>query len=202
MQDLLERTGIRRRDLKVLAAGGALASLEGHRHKARWTVAGVEEPTRLFRSMDRYEAVPMLKRPTEGQDIVADYKSLGLTLGRHPLALVRKRLALHHYVTAGALKTLPGGSRIKVAGLVITKQRPGTASGVTFVTLEDESGYTNLIVWKKIAEKQRNVLLNARLMGVEGELQIEGKVIHVIVRRLIDHSELLGELLVPSRSFR
>ncbi len=94
------------------------------------------------------------------------------------------------------------GCRVKVAGLVITKQRPGTASGVTFVTLEDESGCTNLIVWKKIADEQRGVLLNARLMGVEGELQIEGKVIHVIARKLIDHSELLGELLVPSRNFR
>jgi error-prone DNA polymerase len=94
------------------------------------------------------------------------------------------------------------GCRIKVAGLVITKQRPGTASGVTFVTLEDESGCINLIVWKKIADEQRGVLLNARLMGVEGELQKEGKVIHVIARRLIDHSEMLGMLLVPSRNFR
>jgi error-prone DNA polymerase len=89
-----------------------------------------------------------------------------------------------------------------VAGLVITKQRPGTASGVTFVTLEDESGCTNLIVWKKIAEEQRDVLLHARLMGVEGELQKEGKVIHVIARKLIDHSELLGELAVRQRNFR
>ncbi|MFQ5981810.1 MAG: OB-fold nucleic acid binding domain-containing protein, partial [Woeseiaceae bacterium] len=94
------------------------------------------------------------------------------------------------------------GQHIRVAGLVITKQRPGTASGVIFVTLEDETGCTNLIVWKKIADEQRSVLLNARLMGVEGELQIEGKVIHVIARKLIDHSELLGELLVPSRNFR
>jgi error-prone DNA polymerase len=91
---------------------------------------------------------------------------------------------------------------VKVAGLVITKQRPGTASGVTFVTLEDESGCTNLIVWKKIADEQRSVLLNARLMGVEGELQIEGKVIHIIARKLIDHSALLGGLLLRSRNFR
>ena len=202
MQELLERAGIKRRDLDVLAASGALSALGGHRHKARWMVAGVEEPTRLFSSMDRDEATPMLRRPAEGQDIVADYKSLGLTLGRHPLALVRKRLDLHDYVTAGALKSLPKGSCVKVAGIVITKQRPGTASGVTFVTLEDESGYSNVIVWKKIAEEQRNVLLNARLMGVEGELQAEGTVIHVIARRLTDHSEMLGELLLRSRNFR
>ena len=91
---------------------------------------------------------------------------------------------------------------MKIAGLVITKQRPGTASGVTFVTLEDETGCSNLVVWKKIAEDQRDVLLNARLMGVQGELQKEGKVIHVIARKLVDHSDLLGELAVRSRDFR
>jgi error-prone DNA polymerase len=202
VQDLLERAQLERRDLNVLAASGALSSLTGHRHKARWSVAGVEKPTRLFPAMDRYEPTPMLRRPTEGQDIVADYKTLGLTLERHPLALVRPQLLAHDYLTAGALKRLPTGSRVKVAGIVITKQRPGTASGVTFVTLEDESGYTNLIVWKKIAEGQRSVLLNARLMGVDGILQAEGKVIHVIARRLIDHSEMLGELALHSRDFR
>jgi error-prone DNA polymerase len=97
---------------------------------------------------------------------------------------------------------MTSGRHIRVAGLVITKQRPGTASGVTFVTLEDETGCTNLIVWKKIAEEQRDVLLHARLMGVEGELQKEGKVIHVIARKLLDHSELLGELTVRQRNFR
>jgi len=94
------------------------------------------------------------------------------------------------------------GRNIRIAGLVITKQRPGTASGVTFVTLEDETGCSNLVVWKKVAEEQRDVLLNARLMGVQGELQKEGKVIHVIARKLIDHSALLGELAVKSRNFR
>jgi error-prone DNA polymerase len=202
VQELLERTGIKRGDLNALATSGALASLAGHRHKARWTVAGVEEPTPLFPSMSRYEALPMLQRPTEGQNIIADYKSLGLTLERHPLAVVRRNFATRGYVLAGKLKTLTGGRSVKVAGIVITKQRPGTASGVTFVTLEDESGYINLIIWKKIAEQQRSVLLNARLMGVEGELQIEGKVVHVIARRLIDHSEMLGDLLLRSRNFR
>ena len=144
----------------------------------------------------------MLRRPTEGQDIVADYKSLGLTLERHPVALLREYLDSYRYVQAGDLKTLPTGRHVHVAGLVITKQRPGTASGVTFVTLEDESGYINLIVWKKIADEQRDALLNARLMGVDGELQIEGKVVHVIARKLHDHSALLGELQVRQRNFR
>jgi error-prone DNA polymerase len=202
IQQLLEKTGLKRRELDVLAASGALESLAGHRHKVRWTAAGVETPTPLFSSLDRFEAVPMLRRPTEGQDIVADYQSVGLTLGRHPVALIRKHLDSHGYVPASRLGELPSGQWMRIAGLVITKQRPGTASGVTFVTLEDETGCSNLVVWKKIAEEQRDVLLNARLMGVQGELQKEGKVIHVIARRLVDHSELLGELTVRSRDFR
>jgi len=202
IQQLLERTGLNRRELGALAAAGALRSIAGHRHKVRWTVAGVEEPTPLFPSLDRYEAMPMLRRPTEGQDIVADYQSIGLTLGRHPMKLIRRHLDRYHYVSAVELETLDAGRPVRIAGLVITKQRPGTASGVTFVTLEDETGCSNLVVWKKIADEQRDVLLNARLMGVHGELQKEGKVIHVIARRLVDHSELLGELSVRSRDFR
>jgi error-prone DNA polymerase len=202
IQALQERTGLERRDLNALAAAGALKSLAGHRHKARWNVAGVEAATPLFSSFDRYEAVPMLRKPTEGQDIVADYQSLGLTLGRHPVSLLRRHLDRHRYVPAERLARIEAGQAIRVAGLVITKQRPGTASGVIFVTLEDETGCSNLIVWKTVADEQREVLLNARLLGVEGELQKEGKVIHIIARRLIDHSHLLGELTVRSRDFR
>jgi len=202
IQELLERTGISRRELGALASAGALAPIDGHRHKVRWTVEGVEEPTPLFTSMDRYEATPLLKKPTEGQNIVADYKSLGLTLERHPMKLIRHRLDCFGCVLSADLKQIPTGRRVRVAGLVITKQRPGTASGVTFVTLEDESGYINLVVWKKTADEQRDVLLNSRLMGVDGELQVEGKVVHVIARRFVDYSELLGELTVKSRNFR
>ena len=202
IQLLLERTGLNRCELGVLAAAGALKSLAGHRHKVRWTVAGVEEPAPLFPSQDRFEAVPMLRRPTEGQDIVADYQSLGLTLGRHPMRLIRPHLDRYRYVSAEQLETLAAGRQLRIAGLVITRQRPGTASGVTFITLEDETGHSNLIVWKKIAEEQRDVLLNASLIGVQGELQKEGKVIHVIAKKLFDHSELLGELVPESRDFR
>jgi error-prone DNA polymerase len=202
IQQLVERTSLHRRDLSALAAAGALKSLDGHRHKVRWTVAGVEEPTPLLASLQRYEPAPMLRKPTEGQNIVADFKSLGLSLERHPVALLRHHLNRRRYIPATELASLPTGRQVRVAGLVITKQRPGTASGVTFITLEDETGHVNLILWKKNAEEQRDVLLAARLMGVEGELQIEGKVIHVIVRRMIDHSRWLGELTVPSREFR
>jgi error-prone DNA polymerase len=133
---------------------------------------------------------------------VADYRSVGLTLERHPLHLIRHRLDRYRYLQADRLPGVATGHGIGVAGLVITKQRPGTASGVTFVTLEDETGHINLIVWKQVAEQYRAALLNARLMGVRGELQIEGKVIHVIARQLIDHTEMLGDLEVRSRDFR
>jgi len=156
----------------------------------------------LLRSLDRFEAAPLLRKPTEGQNIVADYQSLGMTLGRHPLHLLRHRLDRYQYRQAASLPQLVSGSGVNVAGLVITKQRPGTASGVTFVTLEDESGHINLIVWKQVAESYRPELLNARLMGVRGELQIEGEVLHVIAQQLIDHTEMLGNLLITSRDFR
>jgi error-prone DNA polymerase len=201
-QALVERTGVGKRELGALASADALKSFERHRHGARWAVAGVEEPTPLFASMDRYEPRPLLRKPTEGQDIVADYQSLGLTLGRHPLHLLRDRLNRYRYRTAVDLPSLVDGQPISVAGLVITKQRPGTASGVTFVTLEDETGYMNVVVWKAIAERDRAMLLNAKLMGVRGEVQIEGKVIHIVARQLIDHSAMLGNLLVKSRDFR
>jgi error-prone DNA polymerase len=202
IQQLLERAGLKRRELGVLASAGALETLEGHRHRARWAVAGAEKPTALLPSLARFEPTPMLKAPTEGQNIVADYQSTGLSLERHPVQLLRHRLDRYHYVRSEQLRELGDGAAIRVAGLVITKQRPGTASGVIFVTLEDESGYVNLVVWKQLAERDRAALLNARLMGVHGKLQIEGQVIHVIAEQLMDHTDMLGNLVVTSRDFR
>ena len=202
VQELLERAQLEQRELGLLATAGALKVLSGDRHRARWVVTGTEKPLPLFKSMPHYAASPLLKKPTEGQNIVADYQSTGLTLRRHPMCFLRRHLDRYDYMAAEQLAVRLTGQRINVAGLVITKQRPGTASGVTFVTLEDESGQINVIIWKKIAEEFRLVLLNARLLGIAGELQIEGKVIHVIARRLFDHTEMLGGLSVHSRDFR
>jgi error-prone DNA polymerase len=202
VQALLERAGLDRRELGVLASSGALQPLSGDRHRARWAVAGAEKPMPLFPNMARYEATPLLQKPTEGQNIVADYRSTGLTLERHPMCLLRRHLDRYRYVQAEQLPVLGDGHKVNVAGLVITKQRPGTASGVIFVTLEDETGQINLVLWKQVAEQYRAALLNARLLGVAGELQIEGQVIHVIARQLFDHSDLLGDLSVHSRDFR
>ena len=201
-QALFERACLDRRELGVLASSGALRPLSGDRHRARWAVAGTEKPMPLFPSMVRYEPAPLLTKPTEGQNIVADYRSTGLTLERHPMYLLRRHFDRYCYAQAKTLPVLGDGHAVNVAGLVITKQRPGTASGVIFVTLEDETGQINLVLWKQIAEQYRAELLNARLLGVAGELQIEGQVIHVVARRLFDHSNLLGNLSVRSRDFR
>jgi len=146
--------------------------------------------------------LPPLPAPTEGQQIVADYASLGLTLRRHPLALLRGQLSHHGLLSAAEVLRRAHGQRVRTGGLVITRQRPASAHDVTFITLEDETGHVNLVVWKALAERQRAVMLGARLLGVYGEVQREGSVVHVIARRLYDHSALLGDLAAPSRDFR
>jgi error-prone DNA polymerase len=202
VQSLAVRAQLDRQDLGRLAAAGALARLTGHRYRAAWQVAGVEAPSPLFAKPQIVEGLPLLRAPREGQDIVADYRHVGLTLRRHPLALLRQRLDSCSVLSAIRLREQPNSSRVRTAGLVVTRQRPGTASGVTFVTLEDETGYVNLIVWRQIAERQRRALVGARLLGVTGELQLEGEVMHVIVHRLTDLSRWLGDLVAPSRDFR
>ncbi|MBN8280147.1 MAG: error-prone DNA polymerase, partial [Gammaproteobacteria bacterium] len=168
---------------------------------AHWAVAGIEPPLPVFPAVAIAEGLPLLRAPTEGQDLVADYQSLGLTLGRHPLALLRGRLRRQGLCTASELQEARDEARVHTAGIVTTRQRPGSAEGVTFVTLEDETGYINLIVWRRLAERQRRVLLESRLLGVWGEVQRQGDVLHVIATHLEDHSGLLGALPSRSRDF-
>jgi error-prone DNA polymerase len=147
------------------------------------------------------EGRPLLSAPTEGQAIAADYASLGLTLGRHPLALLRERQRLAALVPAGELTQVGNGASVRTAGIVLMRQRPSTASGVTFLTLEDESGQVNVIVWESVGRAQRRALIESRLLEVHGELQQQDGVTHLIARRLIDRSALLGELVTRSRDF-
>jgi error-prone DNA polymerase len=151
---------------------------------------------------DESEIRQLLPIPTEGQEIVADYASLGLSLRRHPLALLRGQLRRRGLVPAAEAAARTHGARVRTGGLVVTRQRPASAHDVTFVTLEDETGHLNLVVWKALAERQRAVLVGARLLGVYGEVQREGEVVHVVARRLYDHSALLGDLVATSRDFR
>ncbi|MGC4028065.1 MAG: error-prone DNA polymerase [Steroidobacteraceae bacterium] len=200
VQDLGDRARLARRDLEALAAAGALAALAGHRHLAFWRVAGYLPP--LPTAPDaRDEALPMLRAPTEAGDIHADYRALGFTLGRHPLALLRERMRPLGFLTAEQLQGCPGGSLVRVGGIVTARQRPGTSSGVTFVTLEDETGQVNVIVWLRTAERCNAALVNARLMEVRGELQRESEVTHVIARTLVDRSAWLGRLDIEVHEF-
>ncbi|MEQ9061513.1 MAG: error-prone DNA polymerase [Gammaproteobacteria bacterium] len=201
VDDLAVRAALDRAALRALSRAGALASLAGNRHQASWAALGVEPSTPLLAAAGIAEATPLLRRPGEGEDIVADYATLGLTLGRHPLALLRGQLTRRRFVSAAALGELAHGAPVRIAGLVTMRQRPGTATGVVFVTLEDETGTINLVVWSSLVEAQRRELLHARLLGVTGEVQREGEVIHVLARRLEDHSVLLGELTTRSRDF-
>jgi error-prone DNA polymerase len=188
-----------RKDLRALAAAGALQSLSGHRRLAHWEAAGASRRPPL--DAPRVEIAPVLAPPSEGQDIVADYASLGLTLGRHPLALLRPQLRKLGLIASEQMHQLPHGSATRVAGLVTCRQRPDTASGVVFVTLEDESGTMNIVVWNRLVESQRRELLGARLLGVQGSIERDGAVVHLVARRLVDYSALLGPLETASRDF-
>jgi error-prone DNA polymerase len=201
VEDLARRAALERRDLRCLAEGGALAALAGHRRQAHWAVAGLRPAAGILRDAPLGEPQLDLPAPGEGEDIVADYASLGLTLGRHPIALLRGRLQELKLIPARALGERPHGSRARAAGLVTCRQRPDTASGVVFVTLEDETGTVNVVVWRDLVERQRRELLGARLLGVEGVIERDGDVVHLVARRLSDHSRLLGQLLARSRDF-
>ena len=200
-EEIATSAQLSRRDLRCLAEAGALASLAGHRRNAAWLVAGIEERPPVLASAAIVESAVDLPAPTEGQDIVADYASLGLTLRRHPLALLRPQLARLRMITAQELLQTPTGKPVRVAGLVTCRQRPGTASGVIFITLEDETGQINVVVWRGVSEKQRRPLLAASLLGVHGVLEREGAVTHLIAGKLVDYSALLGNLVTHSRDF-
>jgi error-prone DNA polymerase len=203
--DLAHHAALARRDLEALAAAGALAPLSGNRHLAFWEVAGFEPALPLAAAdpaaLQVTEARPLLAMPSETQSIVADLAAVGLTLGRHPVALLRERLQGEGLQCMADLAQMAHGEWARTAGLVLVRQRPGSASGVTFVTLEDETGQVNLVVWKSIAERFRRALVESALLEVQGTLQREGEVLHLVARRLIDRTALTGRLNVASRDF-
>ena len=202
VQDLTLRASLQRRELEALADAGALRELSGNRHLTFWQVAGSEQELPLAPVPRVAEATPLLAPPTEGQNIAADYRSSGLTLGRHPLALLRDQLDECQVVTSEALRELPNGRSVRVAGIVTARQRPQSAGGVMFITLEDETGHVNLIVWERVWSAQRRIANGSRLLEVSGTLQKEAGVTHVVARKLADRTRMLGSLVTHSRDFR
>ncbi|MGO1233151.1 MAG: error-prone DNA polymerase, partial [Marinobacter sp.] len=208
--ELRQLAALDQRDMERLAGANAMPGFTHNRHQAYWQLLEHEEPSELFaqhtgirETGDDYEAEPCdyLPQPTEGQNILADYSSQGLTLQRHPLALLREQGHLKHCTRAEQLKTLKPGLPVQVAGLVTGRQRPGSASGVTFVTLEDETGNVNVVVWLETARRQRKPLLTARLLHVKGVLEREGDIVHVMAGKLTNLSHLINSLPVSSRDF-
>ena len=204
VEDLARRARLDAHALRLLAEADALRGLSGHRHQAAWSVAGVDtRPTELLRATRVTEVPAKLAAPSEVEDTLADYQSVGLTLKRHPLALLRHQLAADFKVlTAAQLRSCPNGRLARASGLVTHRQRPDTAKGTVFVTLEDETGAVNVIVWPKVFDLQRRELLAARLLTVYGRWQREGEVMHLVAIRVVDHSALLQGLVARSRDFR
>jgi error-prone DNA polymerase len=147
------------------------------------------------------EAAIELPAPGEADNLIADYRRLQLTLRRHPLTLLRGYLAVRRFVTASELKGAGHRALVRAAGIVVGRQRPGTATGIVFVTLEDESGLANIVIYPQLVDKQRRELLGSRLLGVYGQLQKEGEVVHLVAKRLVDLSAWLGRLQTSSRDF-
>lgn len=201
VEDLVRRADLDKHDQTCLADGDALQTLVGHRHQARWAIDGVETLPPLLATAAVSEPPVQLRAPSETADVLSDYQTLGLTLRSHPVALVRETLQSRGVSTAEQVLAQKHGTRARGAGLVTMRQRPGTAAGVTFLTLEDESGLINVIVWQDLGERQRRALLESELMIVEGVVEKAQSVCHLIAHHLHNADDLVGELHIKARNF-
>jgi len=203
-EDLALRAELDTRDMGALAAADALASLSGHRRQQVWEATAQRRAPALLKGVPIEEPLLALPAAPEGEEIVGDYASLGFTLRRHPLALLRPRLARMRLASAAQLRDLDSGRTVRACGIVMGRQRPGTANNTMFVTLEDETGNVNVIVWQHVAEAWREPLLKARLLAVQGTWQRDmdsgGEVRHVVATGFKDLTPLLGRLAETSRS--
>lgn len=204
VDDLAHRAELDRHDLNVLAAANALKPLAGHRRQALWQTLALQEPGHdhaLLRQARPVEASLVLPAPPIGEEVVADYSSLGLSLQRHPVSLLRPRLDDMRFVTAAALAGYRNGQLARACGIVTVRQRPGTAKGTIFVSIEDETGTINVVLWPRLIERQRREVLNAQLLGVYGKWQCERETRHLVAQHLVDLTPLLGRLATTSRDF-
>jgi error-prone DNA polymerase len=202
-QDLALRCLLDVGDLRALASADALQSLSGHRRQQVWEASALRLAPALLQGVPIDEEALELEAAAEGEEVVFDYAAVGLSLRRHPLALLRAQLVPQRLLTAQQMHHYPSGRLVRACGIVTMRQQPQTAKGVVFVTLEDETGSVNVIVWKAVKEQFREVLYRARLMAVYGVWQKDagGEVRHVVAKRLVDLTPLLGELSTVSRDF-
>lgn len=201
--DLARRAHLEQHEMKLLAAADALGSLSGHRRQQVWDAAGLHAVPELLHDAPIEEDYLELQAAPEGEEIVWDYASTGLTLRRHPLALLRPRMASKRLLSSRDLRHIPDGREVRVAGIVTLRQQPSTANGTVFVSLEDEFGAIQVIVWSALRDEQRNVLLESRLLAVKGVWQKRGAVCNLIAHRLVNLTPWLGRLgRLGSRDFK
>jgi error-prone DNA polymerase len=204
-QDLALRCNLNEADLKALASADALQSLSGHRRQQVWGAAALKPAPALLKGVPIAEEELLLPAAPEGEEVAFDYAALGLTLRSHPLLLLREQLSKQKLLTATQMADFPSGRLVRACGIVTMRQRPQTAKGVVFVTLEDETGSVNVIVWKAVKERFRQEVYQSRLLAVYGVWQRDeesgGEVRHVIAKRLVDLTPLLGALATSSRDF-
>ncbi|CAN7150381.1 error-prone DNA polymerase [Acidovorax delafieldii] len=201
-EELARRCGLELHEMKLLAAADALASLSGHRREQVWEAAALHAAPEILHDAPIDEEVLQLPAAREGEEVLWDFASTGLTLRSHPLKLLRPRLDKYRLKTSADLRKVRDGQLVRTAGIVTLRQQPETANGVVFVSLEDEHGSTQVIVWEHVRERQRQVLLGSRLLAVQGRWQRQGQVCSLIADKLADLSHLLGRLATESRNFR
>lgn len=199
--DLARRAALGTTELQMLATAGALGSLAGHRRRACWAAAGSEAAPGLLRDAPIPDPMPFLPPPGETQEVIADYARLGFSLGRHPLSFLRGLLREERFLSAAEIAACPDRKLARAAGIVTCRQRPGTAKGTLFVTLEDETGWVNVVIRPELLEAERRILLGARLLGVYGQITRQGSVVHLHAKRVVDRSAQLGRLAPRSRDF-
>ncbi|WP_294768267.1 error-prone DNA polymerase [uncultured Rhodoferax sp.] len=204
-QDLALRCQLDTGDLQALASADALLPLSGHRRQQVWDASALRPAPALLRGVPIQEPELALPAAGEGEEVTFDYAALGLTLRSHPLQLLREQLSKQKLLTAAQMRDYPTGRLVRACGIVTARQQPQTAKGVVFVTLEDETGSVNVIVWRSAKEQFRDVVYRARLMAVYGIWQRDdesgGEVRHVVAKRLVDLTHLLGDLATTSRDF-
>ena len=203
IQDIATRGNLDRGDLSKLTEGGAFKQISGHRYQTHWNAQGILPNSPLIDNISAKEVPFKIGQvPSEGDDLLADYKSLGLTLGRHPMALLRDQgEPFTQCHTAHNLESIRHSSMVEISGIVTSRQRPSSASGVIFLTLEDETNNINVIVWKYILERFRLAIVQGRLLLIKGILEREKSVVHVIAKHVTDLSHHLENFSLKSRDF-
>jgi error-prone DNA polymerase len=201
VDDLVERAQLSYHERTRLADAGALVGLAGHRHRARWAAQGAHRRPRLLAESAIASVEVPLTLASAKDEVLRDYDALGLSLAHHPLALIRRRCRALQALRSSELQPVAHGTNVRVIGLVIGRQHPQTASGATFVSLEDEDGIVNVVVWLALANAQRRELLDSRILGVDGVLEKVEGVQHLIARQLHCFDYLMPELQAHSRDF-